>query len=211
VKISKLVAGDIGAAVKLKGTKTNHTLTLTNKSYFYNDIDFPNPKYRAAIKPINEGDDEKLGEALSRIREEDPTIVVEYSKELKQIIIHGQGEYHLNILKWNLDNLFKIETEYLPPRIPYRETITKPAQATYRHKKQSGGAGQFGEVYMVIEPYAEDMPDPSKFKIKGSEITVNVWFVFVPLSLTAAPISPATNFEIFTLSFPATTYSCENL
>lgn len=172
-KVAKMLAGDIGAAVKLKGTKTNHTLTLPGKSYFYNSIDFPNPKYRTAIKALNESDDEKLGEALSRMREEDPTIIVEYSKELKQIIIHGQGEYHLNILKWHLDNIFKIETEYLAPKIPYRETITKVAQSSYRHKKQSGGAGQFGEVYMIIEPYVEGAPDPSKFKIGGSEYSVN--------------------------------------
>ncbi len=173
-KVAKMFAGDIGATVKLKGSKTNHTLTLPGKSYFYNSIDFPNPKYRAAIKPLNEGDEEKLGEALGRMRDEDPTIIIEYSKELKQIIIHGQGEYHLNILKWHLDNIYKIETEYIAPKIPYRETITKVAQSSYRHKKQSGGAGQFGEVYMIIEPYVEGAPDPSKFKIGGSEYTVNV-------------------------------------
>ncbi len=173
-KVAKMVAGDIGATVKLKGTKTNHTLTLPGKSYFYNSIDFPNPKYRSAINPLNDGDDEKLGEALSKMRDEDPTIIVEYSKELKQIIIHGQGEYHLNILKWHLDNIYKIETEYIAPKIPYRETITKVAQSSYRHKKQSGGAGQFGEIYIIIEPYIEGAPDPSKFKIGGSEYTVNV-------------------------------------
>ncbi len=174
VKVAKLVAGDIGATVKLKNTKTNHTLSLPGSNIVFDPISFPNPKYRTAIKPVNEGDEEKLGEALSRMREEDPTIIVEYSKELKQIIIHGQGEYHLNIVKWHLDNIYKIETEYIAPKIPYRETITKVAQATYRHKKQSGGAGQFGEVHMIIEPYAEGMPDPKKYKINGSEYTVNV-------------------------------------
>jgi len=172
VKVGKLVAGDIGATVKLKGTKTNDTLSAKNVKFA--PIDFPNPKYRTAIKPLNEGDEEKLGEALNRMREEDPTIIVEYSKELKQIIIHGQGEYHLNIVKWHLDNIYKLETEYFPPKIPYRETITKVAQASYRHKKQSGGAGQFGEVHMIIEPYVEGMADPKKFKIKGSEYTLNV-------------------------------------
>ena len=118
-------------------------------------IDFPEPKYRTAIKAISEGDEEKLGEALNRIHQEDPTVTVEYSKELKQIILSGQGEYHLNIVKWHLDNDYKVETTFVAPKIPYRETITKPAQSDYRHKKQSGGAGQFGEVYMIIEPYSE--------------------------------------------------------
>ncbi len=173
-KVPKLYAGDIGATVKLKNTHTNHTLTAPGASFEFKPIVYPEPKYRTAIKAKSESDDEKLGEALSRMQDEDPTIVVEYSKELKQIIVHGQGEYHLNILKWHLDNIYKIETEFLTPKIPYRETITKTAQATYRHKKQSGGAGQFGEVHMVIEPHAENMPDPSKYKVNGKEINVTV-------------------------------------
>ncbi|TVR71467.1 MAG: elongation factor G [Marinilabiliales bacterium] len=173
-KVSKLVAGDIGATVKLKNTKANHTLTAPGKPVEFEPIVYPEPKFRTAIKAKSESDDEKLGEALSRMHDEDPTIVIEYSKELKQIIVYGQGEYHLNILKWHLDNIFKIETDFITPKIPYRETITKTAQATYRHKKQSGGAGQFGEVHMVIEPYAEDMPDPVKYKVDGKEINVSV-------------------------------------
>ncbi len=173
-KVSRLAAGDIGATVKLKNTKANQTLTAPGQTLEYEPIDYPEPKYRTAIKAKSESDEEKLGEALSRMHEEDPTIVIEYSKELKQIIVHGQGEYHLNILKWHLDNIFKIETEFITPKIPYRETITKTAQATYRHKKRSGGAGQFGEVHMVIEPYTEGMADPVKYKINGKEINVSV-------------------------------------
>jgi elongation factor G len=173
-KVGKLVAGDIGATVKLKNTKANHTLSLQGKNILFDSIEYPEPKFRTAIKAKSESDDEKLGEALSRMHDEDPTIIVEYSKELKQIIVYGQGEYHLNILRWHLDNIFKIETDFITPKIPYRETITKTAQATYRHKKQSGGAGQFGEVHMVIEPYAEGIPDPSKYKIDGKEINVTV-------------------------------------
>ncbi len=174
-KVTKLVAGDIGAAVKLKNTKSNHTLSNSKDGIKFNDISFLNSKYRTAIKAVNESDDEKLGEALNRLHEIDPTIIVEYSKELKQIIIYGQGEYHLNnIVKWHLDNIYKIETEFLAPKIPYRETITKIAGANYRHKKQSGGSGQFGEVYMVIEPYKETMPDPKSYKIDGKDIKVNV-------------------------------------
>ena len=173
-KVNKMVAGDIGATVKLKGTKTNHTLNAPGQSWSFSPIKFPEPKYRTAIKTISEGDDEKLGEVLGRMHEEDPTIIIEYSKELKQIIIHGQGEYHLNILKWHLDNVYKVETEFIAPKIPYRETITKVSQADYRHKKQSGGAGQFGEVHMIIEPYVEGAPDPTSYKVTGKEIKVNV-------------------------------------
>ncbi len=173
-KVNKLVAGDIGATVKLKATKTDHTLNAPGQDWSYEPIKFPEPKFRTAIKALSESDDEKLGEAMSRMHVEDPTIIIEYSKELKQIIIHGQGEYHLNILKWHLDNEFKIEVEFLAPKIPYRETITKIAQADYRHKKQSGGSGQFGEVHMIIEPYIENAPDPVKYKVKGKELKVNV-------------------------------------
>lgn len=174
-KVTKIVAGDIGAAVKLKNTKTNHTLSDAKNSFKFPAIKFLEPKHRTAIRALNESDDEKLGEALTRLHEIDPTVTVEYSKELKQIIIYGQGEYHLNnIVKWHLDNIYKIETEFYAPKIPYRETITKIAGADYRHKKQSGGSGQFGEVHMVIEPYKEGMPDPTSYKIDGKEIKVNV-------------------------------------
>jgi elongation factor G len=173
-KVSEMIAGDIGATVKLKNTKTNHTLASPGKSIEFAPIEFPEPRFRTAIRAKSESDDEKLGETLQRIHTEDPTIVIEYSKELKQILIHGQGEHHLNIMKWHLDNIYKIDTEFLPPRIPYRETITKIAQSTYRHKKQSGGAGQFGEVHMVIEPFVEGMPDPKKYNVEGKEINISV-------------------------------------
>jgi len=173
-KVAKLSAGDIGATVKLKNTKTNHTLTVGTVSYEFSPIEFPELKFRTAIKPVNEGDEEKLGEALSRIHDEDPTVKVEYSKELKQIILSGQGEHHLNIVKWHLDNIHRLETQFLPPKIPYRETITKLSQAEYRHKKQSGGAGQFGEVHMIIEPIVEGAEDPKMFKINGKEIKISI-------------------------------------
>ena len=171
-KVTSMVAGDIGATVKLKGTKINHT--LASGDIKFDNIQFPEPKYRTAIKPVSEGDEEKLGEVLQRMHDEDPTIIIEYSKELKQIILSGQGEYHLNILKWHLDNLYKININFITPKIPYRETITKIAQSEYRHKKQSGGAGQFGEVYIVIEPYIEGAPDPKMYKVDGKEIKISV-------------------------------------
>ncbi len=168
-KVSFLTAGDIGCTVKMKNTKTNNTLSSPDVSYEFGEIPFPDPKFRTAIKTVVEGDEEKLGEALTRINQEDPTVNIEYSKELKQIIISGQGEYHLNIVKWTLDNDFKVETEFVAPKIPYRETITKFAQADYRHKKQSGGSGQFGEVYMIIEPYTEGSEPRKMFKIGGKD------------------------------------------
>lgn len=174
VKVDKMFAGDIGATVKLKNTKTCHTLIAPGQDWEIAPIKWPNPKYRVAVKALSEGDEEKLGEALNRMKDDDPTILVEYSKELKQLLVQGQGEYHLNIMKWHLDNQFKIATEFLKPRIQYRETITKIAFADYRHKKQSGGAGQFGEVHMIIEPYTEGMPDPTMYKIDGKEFKISV-------------------------------------
>ncbi len=173
IKVTELSAGDIGCTVKLKGTRTNDTLAA-GEHVRVAPIVFPEPRYRAAVKAKEQGDEEKLGKLLNDIKYEDPTILVEYSKELKQTIIQGQGEHHLNIVKSRLANDNKLEIEYFAPKIPYRETITKVAQADYRHKKQSGGAGQFGEVHMVVEPYYEGMPEPTKYKVNGKEITVNI-------------------------------------
>ena len=174
IKVSELAAGDIGCTVKLKATRTNDTLAAAGAHVKVEPIVFPEPRYRAAVKAKEQGDEEKLGKLLNDIKYEDPTILVEYSKELKQTIIQGQGEHHLNIVKNRLAADNKLEIEYFAPKIPYRETITKVAQADYRHKKQSGGAGQFGEVHMVIEPYYEGMPEPTKYKVAGKEITVNI-------------------------------------
>ena len=174
VKVSELSAGDIGCTVKLKGTRTNDTLAAPSAPVTVEPIVFPEPRYRAAIKAKEQNDEEKLGKLLNDAKYEDPTILVEYSKELKQTIIQGQGEHHLNILKQRLSTENKMEVEFFAPKIPYRETITKVAQADYRHKKQSGGSGQFGEVHMVIEPYYEGMPEPSKYKVNGQEIAVSV-------------------------------------
>ncbi len=174
MKVTEMFAGDIGCTVKLKGTKTNDTLCAPNAVVEIEHITFPEPKYRAAVRALKQGDDEKLGEILNKLSFEDPTILVEYSKELKQTIIQGQGEHHLNIVKWILANQHKIDIEFFAPKIPYRETITKVAAADYRHKKQSGGAGQFGEVHLLIEPYTEGMPEPTKYKIAGKEIAVSM-------------------------------------
>jgi len=169
-KLEKIVAGDIGATIKLKSTKTNSTLNEPkNSSVVIEPISFPEPKFRTAAKAVNTSDDEKLGQVLNDMHRMDQTLIFEYSKELKQLILQGQGELHLNIAKWILENVHKIPVEFFPPRIAYRETITKSAKATYRHKKQSGGAGQFGEVYMMIEPYSEGMTPQKEFPIRGTE------------------------------------------
>ena len=175
IKVTELSAGDIGCTVKLKGTRTNDTLCALSSPVRIDPIVFPEPRYRAAVKAKEQNDEEKLGKLLNDAKYEDPTILVDYSKELKQTIVQGQGEHHLNILRSRILSENKIAFDYTAPRIPYRETITRVAQADYRHKKQSGGAGQFGEVHMIVEPYAEGMPEPKNYKVPGrGELVVNV-------------------------------------
>jgi len=171
-KAEELQAGSIGAAVKLKDVRTGNTLNAKECDYKFDFIRYPEPRYRRAIKAVSESNSEKMSEALTRMKEEDPTWLVENSKELKQIIVSGQGEFHLRTLKWRLENNDKIEIEFLEPKIPYRETITKSARADYRHKKQSGGAGQFGEVHLIVEPYTEGMPVPEIYRFNGQEYKV---------------------------------------
>ncbi len=174
VKVEELQAGDIGATVKLKDVKTGNTLNGKDCDYRFNFIKYPNSKYTRAIKPINEADVEKMMSILNRMREEDPTWVIEQSKELKQTLVHGQGEFHLRTLKWRLENNEKLMVKFEEPKIPYRETITKSSRADYRHKKQSGGAGQFGEVHMIVEPYKEGMPVPDTYKFNNQEFKISM-------------------------------------
>ena len=173
-KIEELVAGDIGATVKLKDVRTGNTLDDKNCEYVFDFVKYPDPKFQRAIKPVNEADAEKLSEILTRMHEEDPTWIIEQSKELKQTIVSGQGEFHLRTLKWRIENNDKIAVEYKEPKIPYRETITKAARADYRHKKQSGGAGQFGEGHLIIEPYYDGMPAPESYRFNNQEYKMNV-------------------------------------
>ena len=173
-KVDELRAGDIGCTVKLKDVKTGNTLNGKDCENRFNFIKYPNPKYTRAIKPVNEADTEKMMAVLNRMREEDPTWIVEQSKELRQILVHGQGEFHLRTLKWRLENNEKLQIQFYEPKIPYRETITKSARADYRHKKQSGGAGQFGEVHLIVEPYYEGMTAPEVYKFNGQEYKMNV-------------------------------------
>jgi elongation factor G len=175
-KVEKAVAGDIVATIKLKNTNTNNTLNSPkNPDVEIAPIVFLEPKHRATVKATNQSDDEKLGGILNDMRKVDPTLIPEYSKELKQLILNGQGEIHLTIAKWLIEKVNKIEIEYLSPKIPYRETITKSSKSMYRHKKQSGGAGQFGEVHMLVEPFYEGMPDQKEFPVRGKDIHKLDW------------------------------------
>lgn len=174
IPVEQLNAGDIGCTVKLKDVKTGNTLNGKGVEQRFDFIKYPNPKYMRAIEAVNSQETEKLMAALLKMRQEDPTWIIEQSKELRQTIVKGQGEFHLRTLKWRLENNEKLQTVFKEARIPYRETITKQAKAEYRHKKQSGGAGQFGEVHLIVEPYAEGMPDPTMYKFNGQEFKMNI-------------------------------------
>lgn len=173
--VEKLVTGDIGATLKLKDTSTNQTLHAKGHGVIIQPIEYPEPRIRTAVVAQSKNDDEKIGEVLAKINQEDPTIQVEYSTELKQLIISGQGELHLAVCKWYLENVYKLHVTFESPRISYRETIRKSAVASYRHKKQSGGAGQFAEVHLKVEPYTEGMPEPSEYTVRGKEIIDLPW------------------------------------
>jgi elongation factor G len=173
--VDKLVAGDIGATLKLKDTYTNQTLHAKGFDVTIQPIEFPAPRICTAVIARSKNDDEKIGEVLQKIHQEDPTLEVKYSSELRQLLIYAQGELHLSVCKWFLENMYKLHIDFVTPRVSYRETIRKTAEASYRHKKQSGGAGQFGEVYLKIEPYYEGMPEPTEFTVRGKEVIDLEW------------------------------------
>ncbi|MFL5809667.1 MAG: elongation factor G [Flavisolibacter sp.] len=170
IPVNELVAGDIGATLKLRNTHVNNTLHTKGRNYELPPIEFPSSNMTVAIEPVNKGEEEKLAQALHQLREEDPTLIVEVSQELKQTLLHCQGDMHLAVAKWKIENLHKVPVKFIKPRIPYRETIRKMSESSYRHKKQSGGAGQFGEVYMRIEPFHEGMPEPAGLNVRGREV-----------------------------------------
>jgi elongation factor G len=175
-KVEKVVAGDIATTIKLKDMRTNDSLMDPKVGdNGFEPIVYPEPIYSTAVKALNSSDDEKLGSALQELHRNDPTIIAGLSRELKQLIIKCQGEYHINTIKWYLEHMYKIETEFIAPKIPYRETITKAARADYRHKKQSGGSGQFGEVHLMVQPYFEGYTDPTDFPVRGKEEHTLSW------------------------------------
>ena len=173
--LNELVAGDIGATLKLKNTHVNNTLHARGKNYELPSIEFPPPNMTVAIESLKKGEEEKLSQALHQLKEEDPTLMVEVSSELKQTLIHCQGDMHLAVAKWKIEKVYKLDVKFVKPRIAYRETIRKMADANYRHKKQSGGAGQFGEVFMRIEPWYENMPEPSGLPVRGRDLIDLDW------------------------------------
>jgi len=173
--INELKAGDIGVTVKLKDSHTNNTLNTKGTDRRIEKMHFPDPRMRVAVNPPSKNDMEKLMKALHIIEEEDPTLIVEQSKTLKQTLLHGQGQLHLDLIKYRIELVNNVSMEFIKPRIPYRETITKTADTSYRHKKQSGGSGQFGEVHMRIEPWYEGMPDPSDLSVRKTEIEELSW------------------------------------
>lgn len=175
IPVHELVAGDIGATLKLRNTHVNNTLHIKGKNYELPPIEFPPANMTVAIEPVNKGEEEKLAQALHQLREEDPTLLVEISKELRQTLIHCQGDMHLAVAKWKIENQQKMQVKFTTPKIPYRETIRKMAESVYRHKKQSGGAGQFGEVYMRIEPWYDGMPEPEGLNVRGRDVHDLEW------------------------------------
>ncbi|MDX1478358.1 MAG: EF-Tu/IF-2/RF-3 family GTPase, partial [Saprospiraceae bacterium] len=174
-QVDELRAGDLGVTVKLKDTHTNDTLNTKGTDHRIEPINFPEARMRVAVKPPSKAEMEKLAKALQALHEEDPTLIIEHSRELKQTILHGQGQMHLDIAKYRVEKVYQLHMDYIRPRIQYRETITRVANDSYRHKKQSGGAGQFAEVHMRIEPYFEGMPDPSGLTVRKTEMEELDW------------------------------------
>ncbi|MCA0932272.1 elongation factor G [Lutimonas saemankumensis] len=168
-QVEKLTAGDIGATLKLKNTETNDTLRDPGTEITIKPIIFPQPRIRKAVEAENKKDEEKLNEVLKKMHSQDPTIEIKYSNELRQQILSCQGELHLATIDWTLKNLYGIKAIFNQPRVAYRETIQRAATQSYKHKKQSGGAGQFGEVHLKIEPWYEGMDEPEGFNIRGKE------------------------------------------
>ena len=175
VEVDLIAAGDIGATVKLKNTGVNDTLHEKGKDIEFPKIIYPNPKVRIAVVPKTKGEEEKVGMGLHNLHQEDPTYIVEHSQELRQIILYSQGELHMSAAKWRLERRYKVEAEFIDPKVPYRETIQKQVKGSYRHKKQSGGAGQFAEVHMMIEPWVENMPNPEGLSVRGKDIYDLEW------------------------------------
>ena len=173
--VTELTAGDIGATLKLRNTHVNNTLHDKGKNIELMPIEFPTANLTMAIESTKKGEEEKLAAALHELRHEDPTLKVEVSAELRQTLIHCMGEMHIAVAKWKIEHMQKIEVKFTRPRIAYRETIRRTADSMYRHKKQSGGNGQFGEVHLRIEPWYDGMPEPADLNVRGKEVHELQW------------------------------------
>ncbi len=173
--VQRMVAGDIGALVKLKNTHTNNTLRAKGSDVVIRPIEFPEPRYTVAVAPAREGDEDKLAQGLHAIHEEDPSIVIIHDQNLKQLVLGGQGELHLEIVKFRLKNRFGVDVEYHRPRVAYLETVQSSARASYRHKKQTGGAGQFADISMLVEPLNGEFNPPADITVRGKVELETAW------------------------------------
>lgn len=174
-EIAPLHAGDIASVVKLRGTHTGDTLSDKKDPIVLPPIVFPDPLMTIAIEPKTKGDEDKMSTGLHALHEEDPAFSVRIDPELHQVLLRGQSELHLGMIVKRLKEKYGVEVNMLEAKIPFRETIRGTAKEFYRHKKQTGGAGQFGEVHFYMEAYREGAPYPEEFTIRGSEITDLPW------------------------------------
>ncbi len=173
IEVSEIQAGDIGATSKLAHTQTGDTLCDKNNQTLYETISYPQPTLFKAVEPKNKGDEEKIGTSLNRMMDEDPTFVIERNTETKQLLIGGQGSVQLSVIVDKLKQNFGVEVVLYSPKIAYRETIKGNATVQGKHKKQSGGAGQYGDVHMRFEPSEEEFEFSQE--IFGGAVPRNYW------------------------------------
>jgi elongation factor G len=174
--VEYLNAGDIGAVVKLKDTHTGDTLCSAKSWIRLAPVEYPSPNIHAALQLTSKGDEDKIAVGLAGLHEEDPTFLYRVDPEIHQTVISGQGELHLQIVTEKLKQRYNVEVELVEPKVPFRETIKARGEAKYRHKKQTGGAGQFAEVWMRIE----SKPRDTGIEFTQSLVGQNVDRVFVP-------------------------------
>ena len=173
--VDEMVAGDIGALVKLKNSHTNNTLHKKGSRIEIAPIEFPSPRYTAAIRATREGDEDKLAQGLHQLAEEDPSLIITHDPLLNQIVIGGQGEMQLDIARFRLKNRFGVEVEFYRPKVAYRETVRGSARSKYRHKKQTGGAGQFAEISMLVEAPDAEFKTPADIKVRNVDTSETDW------------------------------------
>jgi len=173
--VSRLITGDMGTLVKLRSTNTNDTLRRKGDRTVIQLIDFPQPRYRAAIRPMAEGEEEKLAQGLHQITAEDPSLQVVHDPHLSQITLGGQGELHLRVAQYRLKNKVNVEVAFSRPKVAYRETVTREARSSYRHKKQTGGAGQFADISVLIEPLDGDFQPRPDISVRNTVQATTGW------------------------------------
>lgn len=173
--VPRLIAGDLGALVKMDDTNTNDTLREAGSDVEIAPIQFPEPRYTMAVEPMESGKEDKLAQGLHQITAEDPSLVYEHDALLNQLTLSGQGELHLQIAKSRLERRAGVNVGFIQPRISYRETIKDRATAEYRHKKQSGGAGEFADISILVEPLNGEFHPPDFVDVRGEETIQTEW------------------------------------